>query len=104
MKAQYILHFQHIIFECNVCLGWEEFNTCRESETVIGETRTKPFEKISELPQALFELLKNLSFVFLNLAGCCESILLSGSGTFLPKIIEVQFHLNSKLVAIVMGK
>uniref|UniRef100_A0A1B6EGM8 Solute carrier organic anion transporter family member n=1 Tax=Clastoptera arizonana TaxID=38151 RepID=A0A1B6EGM8_9HEMI len=82
---------------------WKEIERSRVSEAVIVVNRTKAYEHFHELPKAMFELLRNSSFVFINLAGCCEGIIISGSGTFIPKIIQVQFHLTSKTVAYVMG-
>ncbi|XP_014288192.1 solute carrier organic anion transporter family member 4A1 isoform X2 [Halyomorpha halys] len=58
------------------------------------------FEKISELPVAFRRLFKNLKFIFLTLAACCEGIIFSGMSAFLTKILMQQFGLGPKNQAV----
>lgn len=41
--------------------------------------------------------------MFLNLSGAMEGLLVSGLGTFLPKVLEQQFGLTSTKAAVLMG-
>lgn len=52
---------------------------------------------------ALLSLLKNPTFVFLNLAGASEGMIIAGFAAFLPKQIENQFSISPVWSALVMG-
>ncbi|XP_046675029.1 solute carrier organic anion transporter family member 4A1 [Homalodisca vitripennis] len=82
---------------------WEQVRLSKVSEAVIGVSRTKAYTGLKDFPAAILELLKNTSFMLLNFAGCCEGVVFSGSGAFIPKIIQSQFHLSYKTTALVMG-
>lgn len=73
------------------------------SECIIGQDRHVTYSKLGELPKALNELLRNTSLILLNFAGCCEGLIVAGSGAFVPKIIQSQFNLSSKSTALIMG-
>jgi solute carrier organic anion transporter family, member 4A len=51
--------------------------------------KSQAFSKLSEIPKALMALLHNPTFLFLNLAGASEGLIISGFAVFLPKQIEV---------------
>ncbi|XP_061388194.1 solute carrier organic anion transporter family member 4A1 [Musca vetustissima] len=61
------------------------------------------FTKFKELPMALTSLLKNPTFVFLNLAGASEGMIIAGFAAFLPKQIENQFSISPVWSALLMG-
>ncbi|KAM7352109.1 organic anion transporting polypeptide 26F isoform 1-T1 [Cochliomyia hominivorax] len=61
------------------------------------------FTKLRELPLALLSLLKNPTFVFLNLAGASEGMIIAGFAAFLPKQIENQFSISPVWSALLMG-
>ncbi|XP_075151621.1 organic anion transporting polypeptide 26F [Haematobia irritans] len=61
------------------------------------------FTKIKELPLAVLSLLKNPTFVFLNLAGASEGMIIAGFAAFLPKQIENQFSISPVWSALLMG-
>lgn len=61
------------------------------------------FTKLKELPLALSSLLKNPTFVFLNLAGASEGMIIAGFAAFLPKQIENQFSISPVWSALLMG-
>ncbi|XP_070496425.1 solute carrier organic anion transporter family member 4A1 isoform X1 [Chironomus tepperi] len=61
------------------------------------------FTKLQEIPKAIFLLLKNPTFLFLNLAGATEGLIISGFAVFLPKLIENQFSVTAIKSAFIMG-
>uniref|UniRef100_A0A1I8PGJ0 Solute carrier organic anion transporter family member n=1 Tax=Stomoxys calcitrans TaxID=35570 RepID=A0A1I8PGJ0_STOCA len=61
------------------------------------------FTKLKELPLALTSLLRNPTFVFLNLAGASEGMIIAGFAAFLPKQIENQFSISPVWSALLMG-
>lgn len=75
----------------------EAYNANKKSE----ETQT--FTKLRELPMALMALLKNPTFVFLNLAGASEGMVIAGFAAFLPKLIENQYSISPVWSALLMG-
>ncbi|XP_054267383.1 solute carrier organic anion transporter family member 4A1-like [Macrosteles quadrilineatus] len=83
--------------------GWEEAIQSKLSECVVGRERNVTYSKLKELPKALSELMRNTSLILLNFAGCCEGLIVAGSGAFVPKIIQSQFNLSSKSTAMIMG-
>lgn len=82
---------------------WIQVKSTKLSETIIGHERTEAYTRLNQLPSAIHELLMNRNFVLLNFAGCCEGVIFSGTGAFIPKIIQSQFHLSHKTTALVMG-
>lgn len=75
----------------------EAYNSNNKSE------RSVHFTKLRELPMALLSLLKNPTFVFLNLAGASEGMIIAGFAAFLPKQIENQFSISPVWSALLMG-
>lgn len=69
-----------------------------------GKTKSQNFTKIHEIPKALYTLIKNPSFLFLNLAGASEGLIISGFAVFLPKQIENQYAVSAVTAALLMGK
>ncbi|XP_011292793.2 solute carrier organic anion transporter family member 4A1 [Musca domestica] len=67
------------------------------------EQPTAHFTKLKELPMALTALLRNPTFVFLNLAGASEGMIIAGFAAFLPKQIENQFSISPVWSALLMG-
>ncbi|KAG8131632.1 hypothetical protein E2320_009542 [Naja naja] len=53
---------------------------------------------VKDLPQSLWLLLKNPTFIFLCLAGATEATLIAGMSTFGPKFLESQFSLSYLVV------
>lgn len=68
------------------------------------EIKSKAFTKIHEIPKALYTLTKNPSFLFLNLAGASEGLIISGFAVFLPKQIENQYSVSAVTAALLMGE
>ncbi|CAG2122585.1 unnamed protein product, partial [Medioppia subpectinata] len=58
---------------------------------------------IKDLPKSLMILLRNPTFMFLNLTGASEGMVLSALASFLPKIIEQQFSLATSTAALMVG-
>ncbi|XP_065357343.1 solute carrier organic anion transporter family member 4A1 [Calliphora vicina] len=75
----------------------EAYNSNKKAE------QTSNFTKLRELPMALLSLLKNPTFVFLNLAGASEGMIIAGFAAFLPKQIENQFSISPVWSALLMG-
>lgn len=73
-------------------------------DTTYPRENTIKFEKLSDLPMAFRRLFKNLKFIFLTLAGCCEGIIFSGMAAFMTKILLQQFGLGPKKQAIFKGR
>ena len=74
------------------------------SEAHNGNTESnQKFSKLKEMPKALFALLRNPTFFFLNLAGASEGLIIAGFAAFLPKQIENQFSVTAVWSALIMG-
>ncbi|XP_026520862.1 solute carrier organic anion transporter family member 4A1 [Notechis scutatus] len=58
---------------------------------------------VKDLPQSLWLLLKNPTFIFLCLAGATEATLIAGMSTFGPKFLESQFSLSASEAATLFG-
>ena len=74
-----------------------------EAHGADDEIKSKAFTKIHEIPKALYTLAKNPSFLFLNLAGASEGLIISGFAVFLPKQIENQYSVSAVTAALLMG-
>ncbi|XP_078665171.1 solute carrier organic anion transporter family member 4A1-like [Branchiostoma floridae x Branchiostoma belcheri] len=80
----------------------------RESEVHATATNTKANDpefgrSLKDLPRSILYLLKNPTFMFLNLAGATEGTLLTGFSTFGPKFLESQFGLSASSASMLMG-
>lgn len=62
------------------------------------------FKDLADLPKASKQLVTNLTFIFLSLAGASEGILLTGFATFMAKFIESQFSIKASSSALLVGK
>ncbi|GBP12346.1 Solute carrier organic anion transporter family member 4C1 [Eumeta japonica] len=84
--------------------GAADIRATKVSEAHEGTaSRSAAFSAIHELPKAAAALLKNPTFLFLNLAGASEGLLISGFAAFLPKLIENQFAVNAANAALLLG-
>ncbi|XP_049876668.1 solute carrier organic anion transporter family member 4A1 [Pectinophora gossypiella] len=84
--------------------GAEEIRASKISEAHEGAaSKSAAFSALKELPRAAAALLKNPTFMFLNLAGASEGMLISGFAAFLPKLIENQFAVNASEAALLLG-
>lgn len=68
------------------------------------QQKSQAFTKLSEIPKAFMSLLRNPTFLFLNLAGASEGLIISGFAVFLPKQIENQYSVTAVSAALLMGK
>lgn len=86
-------------------IGAEEIQLEKVSEAHNGNTATatQKYTKLKDIPEALFTLLKNPTFFFLNLAGASEGLIIAGFAAFLPKQIENQFSVTAVYSAMLMG-
>ncbi|XP_050346864.1 solute carrier organic anion transporter family member 4A1 [Nymphalis io] len=84
--------------------GAAEIRASKISEAHEGAaTKSAAFSALRELPKATAALFKNPTFMFLNLAGASEGMLISGFAAFLPKLIENQFAVNASQAAMLLG-
>ncbi|XP_041975302.1 solute carrier organic anion transporter family member 4A1 isoform X2 [Aricia agestis] len=84
--------------------GAEEIRNSKVSEAHEGSaSKSAAFNALKELPKAAAALFKNPTFMFLNLAGASEGMLISGFAAFLPKLIENQFAVNASSAALLLG-
>ncbi|XP_026758788.2 solute carrier organic anion transporter family member 4A1 isoform X2 [Galleria mellonella] len=84
--------------------GAEEIRASKVSEAHEGAaTKSAAFSALHELPRAAAALLRNPTFLFLNLAGASEGMLISGFAAFLPKLIENQFAVSASEAALLLG-
>ncbi|CAG2170465.1 unnamed protein product [Oppiella nova] len=60
-------------------------------------------QSVKDFPKSLMILLRNPTFMFLNLTGASEGMVLSALASFLPKIIEQQFSLATSTAALMVG-
>lgn len=75
------------------------------SEAHNGDkTKSQAFTKLNEIPKAFMSLLRNPTFLFLNLAGASEGLIISGFAVFLPKQIENQYSVTAVWAALLMGE
>lgn len=68
------------------------------------QQKSQAFTKLSEIPKAFMSLLRNPTFLFLNLAGASEGLIISGFAVFLPKQIENQYSVTAVSAALLMGE
>lgn len=74
------------------------------SEAHNGDNqKSQAFTKLNEIPKALLTLTKNPTFLFLNLAGASEGLIISGFAVFLPKQMENQYSVTAVWAALLMG-
>ncbi|KAM3960858.1 LOW QUALITY PROTEIN: solute carrier organic anion transporter family member 4A1 [Aphomia sociella] len=84
--------------------GAEEIRASKVSEAhESAATKSAAFSALHELPHAAAALLRNPTFLFLNLGGASEGMLISGFAAFLPKLIENQFAVNASEAALLLG-
>lgn len=86
-------------------IGAQELQQEKVSEAHNGSSTTtaQHFSKLKDMPGALWALLKNPTFFFLNLAGASEGLIIAGFAAFLPKQIENQFSVTAVWSALLMG-
>lgn len=75
----------------------------KKSSEAYRNQQSPAFTKLHEIPKAIFLLMKNPTFLFLNLAGATEGLIISGFAVFLPKLIENQFSVTAISAAFLMG-
>ncbi|XP_071804429.1 solute carrier organic anion transporter family member 4A1-like [Asterias amurensis] len=80
----------------------------KESEAHVAgheDEVTKPSfgTKLADIPLAVKYLMFNPTFVFVSLAACSESLIVSGFATFSPKILGIQYGLSPGVAAAVVG-
>ncbi|XP_017111436.1 solute carrier organic anion transporter family member 4A1 isoform X1 [Drosophila elegans] len=85
--------------------GAEKLERVSEAHAAISETdkSNEVASGLAQLPRAVFSLLGNPTFFFLNLAGATEGLVIAGFAAFLPKQIENQFSISPMYSALVMG-
>ncbi|XP_045524058.1 solute carrier organic anion transporter family member 4A1 isoform X1 [Pieris brassicae] len=84
--------------------GAAEIRSSKISEAHEGSaSKSAAFSALRELPRAAVALFKNPTFMFLNLAGASEGMLISGFAAFLPKLIENQFAVSASYAALLLG-
>ncbi|CAH2049869.1 unnamed protein product, partial [Iphiclides podalirius] len=84
--------------------GAAEIKASKVSEAHEGAaSKSAAFGALRELPRAAAALMRNPTFVFLNLAGASEGMLISGFAAFLPKLIENQFAVSASEAALLLG-
>ncbi|XP_050680474.1 solute carrier organic anion transporter family member 4A1 isoform X2 [Leptidea sinapis] len=84
--------------------GAEEIRAAKVSEAHEGSaSKSAAFSALKELPRAAAALFRNPTFMFLNLAGASEGMLISGFAAFLPKLIENQFAVSASEAALLLG-
>jgi len=93
----------------NNYLGSQEIRAQKVSEAHCGSSDDNVVNQVGfgtsvkHLPKSLKILLGNPTFMFLNIAGAFEGLLLSGFAAFLPKFIESQFSVSASWAALVVG-
>ena len=61
------------------------------------------FYKLKDLPKATKLVYSNLPFLFITIGTCLESFQISAGGAFMPKVVETQFYLEARNVALIYG-
>lgn len=83
--------------------GSLELQQDKISEAHDGSDAAKKYSRLKDMPVALWTLLKNPTFAFLNLAGASEGLIIAGFCAFLPKVIENQFSVTAVWSGMLMG-
>ena len=73
--------------------------TFETSETTTAEETNK----LKDFPRAIWTLIKNPTYLFINLAVVCEAFLLAFISVFGPKIMESLFNISAGNAALVAG-
>lgn len=72
-------------------------------ETKTSKEEEAGFYKLKDLPKATKLVYSNLPFLFITIGTCLESFQISAGGAFMPKVIETQFYLGARNVALIYG-
>ena len=87
--------------------AYKEAQKQRARETRSGaefKSGSTGLNKISDFPKAVWTLVKNPTYLFIDMAVICEAFLLSFISVFGPKIVESLFNLSSGDAALITGK
>ena len=106
IEKQYLLIWKRKKLSSNIFIfiGAKEIQQEKVSEAHNGNTASvQKYTKLKDIPEALWALLKNPTFFFLNLAGASEGLIIAGFAAFLPKQIENQFSVTAVWSALLMG-
>lgn len=87
----------------NTLPGSEKLQKISEAHNGDNQ-KSQAFTKLNEIPKAFMSLLRNPTFLFLNLAGASEGLIISGFAVFLPKQIENQYSVTAVSAALLMGE
>ncbi|XP_072018415.1 solute carrier organic anion transporter family member 4A1-like [Amphiura filiformis] len=86
--------------------SYREAQKKRARETRSGaeyKAETTEMNKLKDFPIAVWTLLKNPTYLFIDLAVICEAFLLAFISVFGPKLVESLFNLSSGDAALVAG-
>ncbi|XP_059079706.1 solute carrier organic anion transporter family member 4A1-like [Tigriopus californicus] len=61
------------------------------------------FSTLKQLPKAIYVLLTNPTYMFINLGSAMDGFSIAGASTFLPKFMQYQYGLSPGLAAMVVG-
>lgn len=80
--------------------GSDKLVKISEAHDGSSNEKSQVFTKINEIPKALQSLAKNPSFLFLNLAGASEGLIISGKifMTFRKSKIELKFYFSFQVL------
>ncbi|XP_073991495.1 organic anion transporting polypeptide 26F isoform X2 [Rhodnius prolixus] len=75
----------------------------KDMKMIVPKQNLSDIPSFSGLPSSFSRVLRRLKFDFITCAGFCEGLVISGMGSFFPKILEQQMGCSAQTTAMVLG-
>ena len=79
----------------------EPANKVLSSQT---STPNKAYGKLKDLPNAIWALLTNPTYMMINFGGGADGFCISGLSAFLPKFLQSQYGFSAGIAGAIVGK
>ena len=79
----------------------EPANKVLNSQT---STPNKAYGKLKDLPNAIWALLTNPTYMMINFGGGADGFCISGLSAFLPKFLQSQYGFSAGIAGAIVGK
>ena len=67
-------------------------------------TPNKAYGKLKDLPNAIWALLTNPTYMMINFGGGADGFCISGLSAFLPKFLQSQYGFSAGIAGAIVGK
>ena len=84
-------------------------NTDIEPANKVSNSQTstpnnKAYGKLKDLPNAIWALLTNPTYMMINFGGGADGFCISGLSAFLPKFLQSQYGFSAGIAGAIVGK